>query len=310
MQQTHRVALRLASGPVPRHTGRMRSAPRWGLLLALYLSTTVAFASRVITDEAGRRVQLPNHPHRIVCLVPSVTDAVFALGAGADVVAISDYTKYPAAALAKPSVGNPTQPSLEVLLALHPDIVLGIETSSPIDSLLQIERLGIPVYLVNPRGLDGLLRSVTHLGEALDREREAATLVASLEHRIDAVRTRTHGLPRPSVFMPIWYDPIMTIGKHAFITEIIAAAGGRSITDDLTPEWPQISLEALIARAPEALLLLRGGKTTLDVVKDQPGWNALPAVQHRRVFYVDDRIELASPVAIDALEDLSRQFHP
>ena len=272
--------------------------------------SSIAFASRAVTDEAGRHVVLPDHPHRIVCLVPSVTDAVFALGAGADVVAISDYTKYPAAALTRPSVGDPTQPSLEVLLSLHPDIVLGIRTSSPVGALLEIERLGIPVYLVNPQGLDGLLKSISNLGIALNREQDAAALVASLQHRIDAVQRRTRNLPRPSIFMPIWYDPIMTIGKHAFITDIITAAGGRSITDDLAAEWPQISLEALIARAPQALLLIRGSKTTLDVLKDKPGWSALPALQQQRVFYADDRIEFASPVAIDALEDLSRQFHP
>jgi iron complex transport system substrate-binding protein len=311
MQQIYRVAsLRLASGNVLGRFGFRRQGASLALLILLCLSSSLALASRVVTDEAGRRVTLPDHPHRIICLVPSVTDAVFALGAGADVVAISDYTKYPVAALSKPSVGNPIHPSLEVLISLHPDLVLGIQTSSPIDSLLQIERLGIPVYLVNPRGLDGLLRSVSSLGVALHREDDATALVASLKRRIAAVRTQTEGLPRPTVFMPIWYDPIMTIGKHAFITEIIAAAGGRSITDDLTPEWPQISLEALIGRAPQALLLTRGGKTTLDVLKDKPGWAAVSAVQHGRVFYADDRIEFASPVAIDALEDLSHQFHP
>ncbi len=306
MQQMYRV--------VPHSSYRSIDVARRGffaaLLLALLLTSSAAFGSRTVIDEAGRRVDLPEHPHRIVCLVPSVTDAVFALGAGADVVAISDYTKYPASALSKPSIGNPTQPSMEVLLSLHPDLVLGIQTSSPIDALLQIERLGIPVYLVNPRGLSGLLRSVSDLGVALRRESDAAALVASLQRRIDAVRARTQPLPRPTVFMPIWYDPIMTIGKRAFITELIAAAGGRSITDDLTPEWPQMSLETLIARAPQALLLIRGSKTTLAVLQDKPGWSALPAIQQHRVFYADDRLELASPVAIDALEDLSRQFHP
>lgn len=309
MHRKHYVAPRTAASRSP--VSRLQAArPTLLLLIVLFASASTAFATRLVTDEAGRRVVLPDHPHRIVCLVPSVTDAVFAMGAGADVVAISDYTKYPAAALAKPSIGDPSQPSLEVLLSLHPDIVLGIRTSSPIAALLEMERLGIPVYLVNPQGLNGLLTSVSDLGIALDREQEAATLVTSLRRRIDAVRLRTQGLPRPSVFMPIWYDPIMTIGKHAFITDIITAAGGRSITDDLAPEWPQISLEALLARAPQALLLTRGSKTTLDVLKDKPGWSALPAIQQRRVFYADDRIEFASPVAIDALEDLSRQFHP
>ena len=280
------------------------------LLVAFLLSAGGCLAERTVIDEAGRRVTLPDHPHRIISLVPSVTDALFALGAGADVVAVSDFTTYPAEALKKPSVGSPMQPSMETILSFHPDVVLGIQTSSPIDALLQIERLGVPVYLVNPRGLEGILRSVTSLGQALHRESDAARLVASLTRRIDRVRSRTQGLSRPTLFMPIWYDPIMTIGKNAFITEIIAVAGGRSITDDLTPEWPQISLEALVARKPDALLLIRDGKTTLELLRDRPGWSALAAVQQHRVFYVDERIELASPVAIDALEDLSHEIHP
>ncbi len=285
----------------------MRSLLSFALVL---LSAAPCLATRVLTDEVGRRVELPDHPHRIVCLVPSVTDTVFALGAGADVVAVSDFTKYPAEALKKPSVGSTTRPSIETILSLHPDLVLGIQTGAPNASTAEIERLGIPVFLVGPHGLAGILRSVTSLGDALNRRPEAASLLTGLERRISAVQSRTQNLPRPSVFMPVWYDPITTIGKHAFITEVIAVAGGRSITDDLTPDWPQMSLEALIARAPETLLLVRGGRTTLDVLRDRPGWNSLPAVKNRRVFYVDDRIDLPSPVAIDALEDLSRQFHP
>ena len=79
--------------------------------------------------------------------------------------------------------------------------------------------------------------------------------------------------------MPIWYDPITTIGKNAFITEIIEAAGGRSVTDDLPAEWPQISMEVVLERAPDALLLVRGGKTTLKVLQDRPGWSSMAAIQ-------------------------------
>jgi iron complex transport system substrate-binding protein len=145
---------------------------------------------------------------------------------------------------------------------------------------------------------------------ALNRTPQADALVHSLQRRVDAVRVRTKDLPAPRVFMPIWYDPITTIGKNAFITEVIEAAGGRSVTDDLTSEWPQISMEVVLERAPDALLLVRGGKTTLQVLQDRPGWSSMTAIKARRAYYVDDRINFASPVAIDALEDLAKQFHP
>jgi iron complex transport system substrate-binding protein len=267
-------------------------------------------AGRTLTDELGRKVVVPDHPHRVICLMPSVTDTVFALGAADDVVGISDYTKYPVEALKKPSVGDLIKPSIETILGLHPDLVIGLQPTGPMESTEQLERLGIPVFLVSPHGIAGILHSVESIGQALNRTAQADALAASLQHRVDVVRARTKGLPQPTVFMPVWYDPIITIGKHAFTTEIIEAAGGRSVTDDLTADWPQISMEIVLARAPEALLLVRGGKTTLELLRSRPGWSSVPAVQAGRVYYVDGRIDFPSPVAIDALEDLARQFHP
>ncbi len=274
------------------------------LILAL---TAPCFASRTLTDEMGRKVVVPDHPHRVICLMPSVTDTVFALGAGDDVVAISDYTKYPEAALTKPSVGDLIKPSIEKILSLQPDLVIGFQ--GPKDVTDQVERAGVPVFLVNPHGIEGILHSVATIGLALNRTPQADALVQSLERRIDAAKARSQGQPAPRVFMPIWYDPITTIGKNAFITEIIAAAGGRSVTDDLQTEWPTISLEVVLERAPDALLLVRG-KTTLQVLENRPGWSSMKAVRDHRAYYVDDRINFASPVAIDALEDLAKQFHP
>jgi len=283
------------------------------LLPILSLTVILAgpcFASRTLTDEMGRKVVVPDHPHRVICLMPTVTDTVFALGAGDEVIAISDYTKYPAAALKKPSVGDLIKPSIETILSLHPDLVIGMQPKGPMEVTDQLERAGIPIFLVSPHGIAGIFQSIESVGMALNRTPQADELVHRLQQRVDAVRARTKDLPTPRVFMPIWYDPITTIGKNAFITEVIEAAGGHSVTDDLSTEWPQISMEVVLERAPDALLLVRGGKTTLQVLQDRPGWSSMTAIKERRAYYVDDRINFASPVAIDALEDLAKQFHP
>jgi ABC-type Fe3+-hydroxamate transport system substrate-binding protein len=290
------------------HTRNMKRI--FQILSLLGILAIPCVASRTLTDELGRKVIAPDHPHRVICLMPSVTDTVFALGAGADVVGISDYTKYPVDALKKPSVGDLIKPSIETILSLHPDLVIGVQPMGPLESTEQLERLGIPVFLVSPHGIAGILHSVESIGLALNRTPQADALAASLQHRVDIVRERTKVLPKPTVFMPIWYDPIITIGKHAFTTEIIEAAGGHSVTDDLSTDWPQVSLEIVLSRAPEALLLVRGGKTTLEVLRSRPGWSSVPAVQASRVYYVDGRIDFPSPVAIDALEDLAKEFHP
>jgi ABC-type Fe3+-hydroxamate transport system substrate-binding protein len=280
------------------------------LSLVLLVAAVAAQASRVITDETGRTVTVPDHPHRVVCLVPSITDTVFALGSGDDVVAVSDYTTHPPAALKKPSIGGLVKPSIETILSFHPDLVLGTSIPGATETAAQLQNVGVPVYLVDPHGLSGILRSVGSVGEALNRVPQAAALNASLNQRIEAVRARSAGKPAPKVLVPVWYDPIITIGKNAFISQLVETAGAKSVTDDLLPDWPEVSMETVVTRAPEALVLIRGGKISIEMLQKRPGWSSLPAIQSGKVYYVDTGIQEPSPVAIDALEELAREFHP
>ena len=281
-----------------------------GAILLLTSITVPCFASRTVKDELGRSVEVPDHPHRVVCLVPSVVDIVYSLGAGEYVVAISDFTKYPKEALQKPSIGLPLNPSMETILALHPDLVLGSGDMNTLESTGHLQRLGIPVFIVDPHGIEGIYASILRLGWALNREPDANTLVARLRTRVDAVKARVSGKPKVRVFMAIWYDPVMTIGKRAFISELIDAAGGRSVTDDIAQEWPEVSLETIVTRQPDALLLMSGSNNTLGELKTRPGWEHLKAVREGRVYYTDERIQYPSPIAFDVLEDLAKQFHP
>lgn len=280
------------------------------LLLLFLLSPAACLASRTLTDELGRTVVVPDHPHKLICLAPSLVDDVYSLGAGSDVIAVSDFTAYPAEAAKKPSVGAPLNPSLEKIVALHPDLVLGTGDMNEVPAVDQLVHYGIPVFMVNPHGIAGIHKSILSLGRALNRSVEAAALLHDLQAREQSVRQRIQGKPVVRIFMPVWYDPIITIGRHAFITELIEMAGGISITRDIAQEWPQVSLEAILVRNPDGLLLLKGSRISLSELETRPGWQALAAVRERRVFYVDKRIELPSPAAIYAMEDLAKELHP
>jgi ABC-type Fe3+-hydroxamate transport system substrate-binding protein len=277
------------------------------MLLAL---CSCSWAQRQVQDELGRTMTVPDKPHRIVCLTPSVTDTVYALGAGADVVGVSDYTKYPPEAVRKPSVGQVLNPSIEAVVALHPDLAIGVGDLNTEVAVLKMERLGIPVFLVVPHRISGIYRSIENIGKVLNREGEATRLVSGLRAREAAVRMRVSGKPAVRVLMPLSDDPVITIGKNAFLTELIAAAGGKSVTDDLAQDWPGISMEAILSRQPDYLVLIDGSPMTLDELKKRPGWKNLGCVQQNRVFYVDDKMNYSSPLAFDALESLAKQFHP
>lgn len=272
--------------------------------------TMPLLAQRRVTDELGDAVTVPDHPQRIICLIPSVADDVYALGAGDYVIAVSDFTKYPADAREKPSIGLPLSPSLERIVALHPDLVIGSADLNRPESARQLSSYGVAVFMVNPHGLRGIYASLLSLGRALNREAAARALVNRLQTREAVVQARAASRKHVRVFMPLWYDPIVTIGKTSFLSELIEAAGAVSVTDDIRQEWPQVNLEAVIARKPEALILTQDAKFSLQDLETRPGWDALPAVRDKRVYYLDDRADFPSPVAFDALEEFSKQLYP
>jgi ABC-type Fe3+-hydroxamate transport system substrate-binding protein len=276
------------------------------LVLAIALP---ASALRVLTDEAGRKVTLPDHVHRIVCLTPSITDTVYAIGAGADVVGVTDYTLYPPEARQKPSIGGVLRPSLERIAVLHPDVAIGIASFNDAETIRGIERLGIPVFLVNASGLAGLYNSIAAIGRALARESEASALVARLRQREQAVRSQAAAVAQhPSVFLAISLDPCITAGRRAFITELLSAAGARSVTDDLQQEWVHLNIEAIIPRKPAFILVLQDAPFGLQEMREHAGWRSLEAVRRGRVLRIDQRLQYPSPVVFDALEAFAHQL--
>ena len=280
------------------------------IVLAFLCISLPSLAARTLTDDVGRSVTVPDDPHRVVCLMPSLVDDVYALGGGSEVIAVTDFTKYPPEAKTKPSVGLPLSPSLETIISLHPDLVLASSDLNRGETVNQLQKLEIPVFVVTARGIEGIYESLASVGRALNREHEAVRLVTALRERERAVRQRVAGKPVINVLMPIWYDPILTIGKRAYITDLIEIAGGHSVTSDIAEEWPEISFEAVLARSPQALVLVRGSKMSVEAIRSRPGWVTLAAIRNNRIYYVDDRIDSPSPVAFDALEDLAKQFHP
>src|SRR5262249_39009367 len=210
-------------------------------------------SDREMVDALGRHVRVPATPQRVIGLAPSIAETIFSLGAGAQVVGITDFTDWPGEARTKPSVGGLIDPSLERLVALRPDLVIATREVNRKDTIDALDRLHIPVFVIDPYGLDGILESVRQIGQALNRSADADRVVQRLRARWQTVSARVRGLARPRVLLVIWPDPVITVGHSAFITEVIAAAGGESVTDDLAQPWPRISLEEVIQRKPDLL---------------------------------------------------------
>lgn len=283
------------------------------LLVAILLAGgTPAFASRRVTDELGRSVIVPDVPLRILCLTPALTETVYELGAGDSIAGVTDYTVFPAQARTKPSIGGIVDPSIEKIVALRPDLVLAAAHLNRPETIRQLDDLSLPVFVVAPEGLDGVLKMIRSIGDAINRRTDAVDLVKRLTAGRDALSSRLSGLPRPKILVVIWYEPVLTAGGKAYVTEAINAAGGTSVTADIAQAWPQISVEEVIKRSPDVLLLVKElhGGITVDALKARAGWDRLEAVRSARVFYVDERLVLPSPSVFAAIEELARALHP
>lgn len=263
-------------------------------------------------DMLGREVTLAALPRRIVSLVPSVTEIVYALGAEDHLAGVTDFCDYPPAARGKPRVGGMVNPNLEAIVALKPDLVVATTEGGREETVAQLKRLRIPTYLVAAHRVSDMTALIARVGELTARRDAAATLVARLEQRIAAVTGAVLTRPRPRVLYVLWPEPLIVPGRESLVTELIRIAGGESITAGEGDSYPRYSLEAAVARAPEVILLANHGAGTGPV--DQEKWRSLtslPAIKTGRLHRVNgDLLHRYGPRIVDGLEQLARAIHP
>jgi len=281
------------------------------LALALILAP-IAINARMVTDQTGRKVNVPQHPLRVISIAPSVTETLYEMGLGDRLVGDTDYCDYPAQAKTLPHVGGMLNPNLEMIVALKPDLVLGTDEANRRETADQLERLGIPLYGVTAHTVDGTIKSLEDLGHILDWDQPTQKMVAGLRARVGAVDQQVQGKPRPKVLFVVWYRPLITAGGKTFISDVIQRAGGASVSDDMKTEWPHMGLEDVLSRAPDVILFpqTEAFEPGLDEFQKLPGWRDLDAVKNHRIHLVSETIMRPSPRLIDALEELTRILHP
>jgi iron complex transport system substrate-binding protein len=286
--------------------------PACVLAATLLVLLPAAGSARTVKDQTGRMVNVPENPHRLVSLAPNITEIVYALGLGDELVGDTDNCDFPPRATSKPHVGTMVNPSLERIVALKPDLALGTPEANRRETADQLERLGVPVYGVTANTLAGTLASIEDLGKVLGRAAEASRLVAQMQARIDRVGNRIKGQPEPRVLLVVWYRPLITVGPGTFIADVIRAAGGNPIGENLKGEWPRLTLEELLPLNPDVILFPKteSFSPSLEEFRALPGWKDLRAVKDGRMCFVSETIERSGPRLVDALEELANLLHP
>ncbi|MBA4156197.1 MAG: cobalamin-binding protein [Gemmatimonadetes bacterium] len=303
---------------------RTPPSPRAALLLLLALAGcgspegrtardgAAADSAVTVTDDAGRTVTLPRPARRVVALIPSATETLFALGAGDRVVGRTDYDEAPEAQHL-PSVGGGLTPSLETLLSLRPELVVAWEENKSPALRQRLEEQGIAVFALRTRDTTDVFLTIERLGHLVGHDQAADSLSRSIRAGLAEVRASVQNRPHPSVFYIVWNDPPMTTGPNTFLAQVIGVAGGRTLFPDVQADWPTVSLEEIVRRQPDVVVRPVGEQRahSAALLRDAPGWRDLRAVREGRVVEVSaDLMNRPGPHLAEAARAMRDALHP
>lgn len=257
---------------------------RWLALLLLALSAQVLAAERVVS------------------LAPSLSEIVMELGAADLLVGVLDGGERPVALAQVPSVGRYGQLDMERLLSLKPDLVLLWPGSVGPAQREQLQRLNIPVYIAEPHNLEQLTIQVQAIAARLGRADAGQQLAAQLRQRLAELRRRYRRAEPLRVFYQVWNSPLYTVGGGQIISDALTVCGARNVFDDLNLPAPQVSIESVLQRNPEMILV--SDQAQMDA------WKAWPTMAERVRQVPDKGLERPSGQMLEALGRLCRVIAP
>jgi iron complex transport system substrate-binding protein len=283
-------------------------APFTPLLLAAALllgGTSVEAAPVEAIDDAGTTVRLPAPARRIVSVAPHLTELLFSAGAGDRVVGAVAYSDHPEAARRIPRVGDSAQLDVERILALQPDLIVVWHHGTPALQLQRLRRLGIPLYAGESRTMADIASTLRRLGALTGTAATAEARATAFEQQVAALRRQYAGRTPLRVFYQIWPQPLMTVNGRHLISEALALCGARNLFAELAPLTPTVTLEAVAALDPDAIV---SGSIAAEAAADLAGWQrlgSLRAVREKRLLVVDpDRLHRQSDRVVDGAREL------
>ena len=284
----------------------------WSLVIFLGTSTSFS-AARTFIDEVGREVTFSFPPERIVSLAPNITEILFRLGLDEEIVGVSIHCNFPEKAKSKVRVGSYISLDFEKITSLRPDLIIATGAGNTRDMVDRLDKLGFYSYVIYPKNFDDILKSILHIGEVVNREKEAKRITEEMRKRSQRVIELTKGLPRPKVFIQIADAPIVTVGKGSFADDLIRLAGGENIAGKEKEVYPLFGMEEILKRSPEVIVIssMNPKGDYQKILQEWNRWKTIPAVKNGRIHLIDsDLLDRPSPRIIDGLEELARVLHP
>ena len=249
-------------------------------------------------------------PKRIITLAPSMTEIVFAAGLGDNIVGVTSYCDYPEEALSKPKIGGMSNPSLEAVVLLKPDIVIMTTNGNSKEFEMRLRAMKIKTYVFESRTIVQLPDGIRHLGKAIDEQERFDLLASDIENRLNELRARKQATSKKVLFM-IWPEPLMVAGPGTAIDDAIDLLGAINIAEDTNIQYPKYSIEEIVRRSPDIIFI--GKATGMDMQGTSSGLlsrlSYMPAVKNNKVYFVSDNLYRLGPRVIPGIEELAQYLN-
>lgn len=264
-----------------------------------------AYAAIEIVDDEGSVVRLQSPANRIISLAPSLTELVFAAGAGDKLVGVVEYSDYPTAAQALPIVGRFDLLDMERILELAPDLIVAWQSGNPRASVERLKQLGLTVYIAEPKTLDTIPEHISKLSQLAGTESVAAPAIEQFENTHEALKNRYSNRQPVSTFYQVWDAPLITAGGNELINDIISLCGGENIFADLDLVAPKVSEEAVLERNPQAIVASGMDIERPEWLDDWKVWPSLAAVENNNLFFVPpELVQRHTPRALEGAQQM------
>jgi iron complex transport system substrate-binding protein len=281
-----------------------------GILTGMPFMTHVS--SRSFVDDTGRKLYMAKPPARIVSLAPSITEMLFAIGAGSQVAGVTQFCDFPPEALRKPKVGY-VNLSVEALVELQPDLILAPREFLKPNVIASLDNLKIPIFIVADQTVEDIFSHIQTIGRMVEHQAEAAALGMDLRKQITAIKERAQGQPPVRVLYVLNSQPLITVGPGSFIDQLIGLAGGVNVAAKSGTPYPRLSMETVLLEDPEVLIFPVGQAEGISVSEQQSWqqWSGLSAIKQGRVHQISaDLLNRPGPRIGQGLERLAAMLHP
>ena len=272
-----------------------------------------------VPDLPATIVRVP--AQRIASFTPSVTETLFAIGKGNQVVAVTKYCDWPQEVVDRKQTGNLTvfentvDPEVEKVITANPDLIFVATWMRP-EGVEMLEELGFPVVVVDyGKSLDDIYNAITMIGKLTGAKDNAENLVSELEQNITRVTNAVANLPKPKVFWMTWHAPLMSAGGPSLLNTLIQAAGGVNIFESVNIAWPEVSSEEVLAQNPDVIFISDPDLKVMisdidDLLNLFPAWSGINAVKEGKLFALPNFVVQPGPRTAEAIEIIAKLLYP